>query len=247
MRCLVRYTGISEIGLIRKENQDRVAVVEKDHALLALVCDGIGGGNAGSVASDMVITMLKEAFEDTNAVVDVQSAITWFGKRIKEVNKAVYQESLVVPSYAGMGTTLVACFIFENEAVAFNIGDSRIYRYDGNFLESLSHDQTYAYELYLRNEIAFEDIENHPRRNVLMNAVGIDEHIAFETVEIKSGWHHLLLSSDGLHGYVSHDAMENAMRKSKIETKRNTLLKLAYEAGGYDNISFVLIEGDKYE
>lgn len=243
----MKYTGISEIGLYRKENQDKIAVVEREHALLAILCDGIGGSNAGAVASTMVTTMLKDAFENSSSVEDVESAITWFGKVIKEINKAVYHESLVVPSFQGMGTTLVACVIFEEEAVAFNIGDSRIYRYSQDSLDQLSHDQTYAYELYLRHEITLEEVERHPRRNVLMNAVGIDETISFETVRISPNWKYLLISTDGLHGYVNHEAIVKAMQSGSILERREKLLTLAYEAGAYDNISILLIEGDAHE
>lgn len=243
----MKYTGISEIGLYRKENQDKIAVVEREHALLALLCDGIGGANAGTVSSNLCITMLKEAFLETSDVVDVDSAIVWFGKVIKDINKAIYHESLVVPEFHGMGTTLVACVLFSEKAVVFNIGDSRLYTYANDKLESITQDETYAYELYLRKEITLEDVERHPKRNVLMNAVGIDEHISFQTITLDTPWEYLLMSSDGLHGYVSHEAMTRAMKNDSILKIREELLGLAYKAGAYDNISIILIEGDKHD
>ncbi|QIK70229.1 serine/threonine-protein phosphatase [Erysipelothrix sp. HDW6C] len=240
----MKYTSISEIGLLRKDNQDFVAVVENNNALLAIVCDGIGGANAGAVASQMVVRMIRDAFLEVQSFIDTDEVMTWFNRTITEVNKAAYHESLVVPEYNGMGTTLVACVILAGEAIAFNIGDSRIYRYEGETLQVLSHDQTYAYEMYLRNEISLEEVDEHPKRNVLMNAVGIDERISYETIHIEKGWDYLLMSSDGLHGYVPHLTIEETMKKDKILEIRNRLMELSYQAGGYDNISIILVEGD---
>lgn len=241
----MKYTGISEIGLYRKENQDKIAFVEREHALLALLCDGIGGANAGSIASNLCVSMLKEAFLESSEVLDSESAITWFGRVIKDINKAIYHESLIVPEYQGMGTTLVAAAIFADEMVVFNIGDSRLYLYTDGKLEAMTQDETYAYELYLRNEISLDEANIHPKRNILMNAVGIDEHISFQTKLIKNSWDMVLMSSDGLHGYVNDDAISLAMNHDSILKVRENLLELAYKAGAYDNISIILIEGDK--
>ena len=243
----MKYTGISEIGLYRKDNQDRIAVIEREHALLAILCDGIGGANAGSIASQLCVTMLKEAFKESSDIEDSDQAIAWFGKVIKDINKAIYHESLVVSDYHGMGTTLVVCIVFADTWVAFNIGDSRLYRYHENALEQLTHDQTYAYELYLRDEIKLDDVDKHPKRNILMNAVGIDEHISFETIRMENPWEYLLLSSDGLHGYVAFEQIEDALKEKDILKIREQLLALAYDAGAYDNISVLLIEGDRDE
>ena len=241
----MKYTGISEIGLYRKENQDKIAVVEREHALLAILCDGIGGANAGSIASNLCVTMLKDAFLESSEVVDVESTVSWFGKLIKEINKAIYHESLVVPEYHGMGTTLVAAILFADIVVVFNIGDSRLYVYSEGNLQLMTQDETYAYELYLRNEISLDEANMHPKRNILMNAVGIDEHISFQTKVIDFKWDKILMSSDGLHGYVDDTAISKVMEKGSILEIREGLLELSYTAGAYDNISIIMIEGDK--
>ncbi len=241
----VKYTSISEIGLLRKENQDNVAVVENHNALLAMVCDGIGGANAGSVASEMAARMLAESFVNHKFFTTLDEVTTWFNKAITEVNRAVYHESLVVPEFQGMGTTMIACVILSDGAIAYNIGDSRIYRFENQNLTQLSEDQTYAYEMYRRNQISKEEIDKHPKRNVLMNAVGIDERISFETITIEKGWDYLLLSSDGLHGYVPYSMIAQIMNEGNILEKRHRLMEMAYRSGGYDNISIILLEGDK--
>lgn len=243
----MKYTGISEIGLYRDENQDSISVVETETALLAILCDGIGGGNAGSIASKMVVTLLKESFIQVSSISDKESAVAWFSGTIAEINRTLYHESLVVPEYRGMGTTLVACVILADDAIAFNIGDSRLYTYTDSKLNLLTEDQTYAYEMYLRNEIELEEIQTHPKRHVLMNAVGIDEHISYDTIHIPEKWDYILMSSDGLHGYVSDELILKALEIEDILNKRKALISLAYKAGGYDNVSVILIEGDDYD
>lgn len=243
----MKYTGISEIGLFREENQDSISVVETETALLAILCDGIGGSNAGSIASKMVTTLLRESFLQVSSINSTLEASVWFSNAITGINKTLYHESLVVPEYNGMGTTLVACVILADESIAFNIGDSRIYTYTDNTLHLLTQDQTYAYEMYLREEIAFDEVQSHPKRHVLMNAVGIDETISFDTIEIPEEWDYLLLSSDGLHGYVNDEHIAKALEIEDLLSKRKALISLAYRAGGYDNVSVILIEGDKHD
>ncbi|WP_323611254.1 protein phosphatase 2C domain-containing protein [Erysipelothrix enhydrae] len=243
----MKYTSISEIGLIRKENQDYVVVVENDNALLAVVCDGIGGANAGSVASQMVVKLLRESFIDKREFSNLKDIRAWFDKAITSINRATYHESLVVREYSGMGTTLVAVVVLGEDVIGFNIGDSRIYSVKENQLSCLSHDQTYAYEMYKRNEISKEEIYNHPKRNILMNAVGIDENVDFEVVTITPKWDYLLLCSDGLHGYVPQDQIESTFKINGLLAQRNHLMEMAYKAGGYDNISIILLEADRHE
>ncbi|MEG0327580.1 MAG: protein phosphatase 2C domain-containing protein [Erysipelothrix sp.] len=243
----MKYTSISEIGLIRSNNQDSATVIENENALLAVVCDGIGGANAGEVASNMVKSLLKESFLEKGSFKSIEEVRKWFVNEIKHINKTTFHESLVVKHYSGMGTTLAALVVLGTEVVGFNIGDSRIYSLHEGKLECLSHDQTYAYEMYLRKEIDFNEIDTHPKRNVLMNAVGIDEDVKFEIIQISKPWDYLMISSDGLHGYVPFEKIQETFELNDILSIRQELLKLSYEAGGYDNISIVLIEGDRDE
>lgn len=146
-----------------------------------------------------------------------------------------------------MGTTLVCVVISKDFNIGFNIGDSRLYRVRNEILECLSHDQTFAYEMYLRDEIEARELSTHPKRHILMNAVGIDKHIDFETINFDKKWDHLLITSDGLHGYVSDQDIEAVFKEGDLISRRNQLLHMALNSGGYDNISLVLIEGDHHE
>ncbi len=239
---MIKYTSISDIGLIRKENQDDLSIIEHNGALLAFICDGIGGSKGGSIASHMTVDLLSKDFlkqKEFKSLIDIEK---WFEKTIYKTNELVFKASLKDMNYQGMGTTLIAVVITQHGTIGFNIGDSRLYAYKNQVLQSLSHDQTFAYEMYQRNEITALELETHPKRNILMNAVGIDRNIHYETILMDQGWHGLLLCSDGLYGYVDHDLIQAAFEYEDIVERRNKLMQLALQSGGYDNISIILIE-----
>lgn len=239
---MIKYTSVSDIGLVRKENQDDLSIIEHEGALLAFICDGIGGSNGGSVASSMTVDLISKDFLQQEAFESLEAIESWFKAALAKTNELVFKASLKNIAYQGMGTTLIAVVLTLKGSVAFNIGDSRLYHYQNKTLECLSHDQTFAYEMYLRNEIREDEVDTHPKRNILMNAVGIDSKIHFETIKLDNDWEHLLLCSDGLHGYVPHDLMQASFEIEDIIERRNVLLENALGAGGYDNISIILIE-----
>lgn len=239
---MIKYTSISDIGLIRKENQDDLSIIEHNGALLAFICDGIGGSKGGSVASHMSVDLLSKDFLKQDAFDSLIEVERWFEKAIVKTNELVFRASLRDMKYQGMGTTLIAVVVSPLGTIGFNIGDSRLYTYKDQALHIQSQDQTFAFEMYKRNEISIEEVEHHPKRNVLMNAVGIDQKIYYDTLLIQDEWDALLLCSDGLHGYVEQDAMVAAFEHHDIIDKRNDLLEKALASGGYDNISIILIE-----
>lgn len=243
----MKYSSISNIGLVRDENQDYYAVEKHDKAFLAVVCDGIGGGNAGALASKMAVESLVTDFKKHEKFEDLQEVSAWFGDAITKANFEIFEKSNENENFEGMGTTMIALVLLGNKGFSFNIGDSRLYRYQGSNLKQLSHDQTYAYEMFRQNRITEEEIDSHPKRNVLMNAVGIDRQIRYEVIEVDQGWDQILLSSDGLHGYVKHEDIENALKLESLDQRKTKLMQLAYQEGARDNVTLILIEGDGNE
>lgn len=243
----MKYASISEIGFVREENQDSVAVERTDDAILAVVCDGIGGGNAGSLASKMSVDLLVEAFKNKKTFNNENDIRAWFSDTITKVNYKVHKKSFKDKNYHGMGTTLIAIILFEGFIYGFNIGDSRVYTYKDGVLNKLSHDQTYAYELYLKNKITKEEVDVHPKRNILMNAVGIDKNISYETIEKTDEWDQILLSSDGLHGFLDKSTIEKTLALPTLQERKDRLLELVYQTGAFDNVSFILIDGEDDE
>ena len=242
---MIQYTSISDIGLLRKENQDDLSIIEHEGALLAFICDGIGGSKGGSTASSMSVDLLSKDFLQQDPFTSVAEIESWFTKAIKKTNEYVFRASLKDMKYQGMGTTLIAVVLSTVGSIGFNIGDSRLYTYQDKKLTNISQDQTFAYEMYLREEIEYEEVDTHPKRHILMNAIGIDNKITFQTIPLDNRWDSLLLCSDGLHGYVDHQEIETSFELNDIVERRNDLLKKALNSGGYDNISIILIERNK--
>lgn len=243
----MKYSSISNIGLVRDENQDYYAVEKRNDAFLAVVCDGIGGGNAGALASRMAVESLLTNFKKQEKFENLQEITAWFGDAITKANFEIFEKSKQDENFQGMGTTMIAMVLLGKQGFSFNIGDSRLYTYEVSNLKQLSHDQTYAYEMFRQNRITEEEIETHPKRNVLMNAVGIDRQISYEVIEIHEGWDQILLSSDGLHGYVNHQDIKDALDLETLDQRKTKLMQLAYEQGARDNVTLILIEGDSDE
>lgn len=242
----MKHVALSKLGLIRQSNQDRVLAIETPVGFLAMVCDGIGGGNAGDVASQMAVDYFKNSFECLKVLEDDRAVINWFDDSIKAINSKIYKKSITDIDCKGMGTTVICLVIIQGRALGFNVGDSRLYDYRRQSLNLLSHDQTYAYMMYLENQITKEEADNHPDRNVLMNALGVHRHIEYETIRVPDGWDRLMLSSDGLHDYVPLVEIERAFELD-LDNTADVLMTKAYEAGGFDNISLVILKGDKDE
>ncbi len=242
----MKHTSINELGLVRTSNQDRVLALSHEDLFLAVVCDGIGGGRAGDVASEITVETFRSSFNDDLKLSNDAEVIQWFKETLELANLNVFNKSLESKDYKGMGTTIIAVVIRGKRTIGFNVGDSRLYEYRHSKLNLLSHDQTYAYQMYLQNEITKDEIAVHPRKNVLINAVGIKDSINFETIRVVDGWQRLMLSTDGLHDFVPHGTIEQTFTLP-IEQSTEILKELSLDAGGFDNISFILVEDEKYE
>lgn len=242
---LVHGFGKTHTGLRRKNNQDSFAVVENGaHALMGIVCDGIGGGNGGDVASKMAVRHMQDSFKafDISKKTDVEIK-RWLLNTIKEANDLVYTEASSNPKLHGMGTTMVGVIQCEDAAYIFNAGDSRTYGlYEDDFI-CLTEDHSYVADLLKKGEVSEEEARNHPNRNVLTNAVGVWDNIRIDVNKINKDYRCLLICSDGLHGYVSETMIRRILESDfSLEKKVDLLIQAALDAGGFDNVSVILIE-----
>lgn len=242
----LKYTVESDIGLKRKINEDRAAFVERpDHFKLAILADGMGGHNAGDVASDMAIKEIEYLFK--NAIsknFDTKhSKKRWLLEVIKKVNEKIYKHSLENESCSGMGTTLIAALIDREKCLISHIGDSRVYYFTQNNVELITRDHSYVNILVENGEISEEEAENHPGRNMIIKALGTELSIDpdFYEVTLEEG-SFLLICSDGLSNKLSVDEMSAILALNMtIEEKGKKLVQLANDSGGEDNISLVLL------
>lgn len=237
----MEVVGKSDIGLVRKQNQDSIYYGRNESGeILAIVCDGIGGGNAGDIASSIGVSVLKAAFENKHT----NDHKLWIKESVDCANEAILKEAKNADEYEGMGTTLVGVLVTNELTYLFHLGDSRVYMLKNDKLSLLTQDHNLASDLLKAGEINEEEASNHPKGALLTNALGIWEHANVEINCIKNDYQLLLICSDGLHGYVAKDDIYHVLMSSDdLTTKVDKLINQSKLAGGFDNISIILIAG----
>lgn len=238
-----QYSYKTDIGKVRMTNEDQVAAtVNSKGDIFLIVCDGMGGQNKGELASSMAVSHLIDDFNQTKFlnIIDVKIWLNW---RIRVVNKEINNEARRNPLYRGMGTTLTAVVIFHDNYVLAQIGDSRLYQVTDDKLEQVSADQTYVNYLYRTGQITKEQMATHPRRHMLMNALGTYPSIDIDIVVKPYRNQTLMLCSDGLYNNVSDKTIASILKGSDTpEEKVNELISIANSNGGSDNIGIVIWE-----
>jgi protein phosphatase len=245
----MRIAGASDRGYIRATNQDSYLIQRIDDAVLAVVCDGIGGARAGDVASSVSCKIMDELFIKKEHFSDMDDVRIWLKSAISEVNQHIVALSRNVEDYQGMGTTMVAIVIANDNIIGANVGDSRIFGINEELIQ-LSDDHSLVNELVKLGKVKKEDANRHPNRNMLTNAIGIGMQIDIDIFDIADSYDSILLCSDGLHGYVEESEILNTIRSNgELEEKVNILIGLANNAGGYDNTTVILcdLRGDDHE
>lgn len=248
----MKYFGASDVGLLRKQNQDCYAIAQNEHGdMLAIVCDGIGGGLAGDVASKMGCNHIRDRFLNNATFQDDQDVKRWLKTTIQEANDLIFMQASKSLAQKGMGTTCVGMVYALSSTYIFNVGDSRIYGVYGNDFVCLSEDHSFVQDLLKAGEISEEEAKNHPNRNMLTNALGIWDNVKIDINKIKNDYQYLLICSDGLHGYVAEHLIYDSLVANKdIRDKTFELIELSKHAGGFDNVSVIVLEkeaGDVHE
>ncbi len=239
----MKAAGISDIGKCRKNNEDAYYMAEEGAPLrhLYIVADGMGGCNAGEVASQSAIAAfldyVKEEYED-------QELSDLLAGAFQAANKAVFDQSNSALEFAEMGTTMVAAVIDQPRAYVAHVGDSRAYLMQKGELQLLTTDHSYVMELVKMGTITKEEAAMHPKRNIITRAVGIKDTVETDmtVVSVQKG-DLLLLCTDGLSGMLSDEELTEILRqKQSVKKKAKLLVEAANLRGGYDNISLILIE-----
>ena len=232
-------------GKVRQHNEDSGGIflnVEGVH--LAVVADGMGGHRAGDVASTMTIDLLKSSWVEASHIQTANQAEDWLREQITKVNEILFQHAEENSECQGMGTTIVAAICTEKFATIANIGDSRCYLYNESGFKQVTEDHSLVNELVRTGQITKEDAENHPRKNVLLRALGTEWKVEMDisTVIFEQG-DILLLCSDGLSNKISEQEMFQIITNEKLlEDKADSFIDLANHYGGEDNITLVLVQ-----
>lgn len=237
---------ITDVGRRRKTNQDSVGVfINQSNAPLAIVADGMGGHQAGDVASKMLIDLLGEQWK-LAGIKSREEAQEWLPPMIQKANKTIHEAGTQNPERTGMGTTLVLVMIFNDEVLYANVGDSRLYVMNATEIKQLTEDHSLVNELVKTGEISEEMAANHPRKNVLTRSVGTPNDVVADLGELTlTSGDTLLLCSDGLTNMVlNEDILKIIQMKTSMEEILNELVNSANEAGGADNITALLVRFD---
>lgn len=245
----MRYTVVSDIGKKRAVNEDSATFISRDDSYqLAIVADGMGGHNAGDVASRMAVTHFEELFLkadkarfETNELIE-----EWLVSTVKELNKILYQYSLTHEDCQGMGTTLIAVLFNGNDATICHVGDSRVYFVTKEEIRLVTRDHSYVNILVDNGEISEEEAESHPKKNYIIKSLGTESTIEPDSykVEILDD-SFMLICSDGLSNKISNIEMHNIiMSSATLQEKGSQLVQLANDNGGEDNITLILLSKD---
>ena len=237
------YYFQTDKGQVRERNEDNCEIFTNHDVTFMLVLDGMGGHNKGDTASFLALKYIKEkllSYKKFNSLLSIKKAIN---RSIKKANREINKLGTTLIDYSDMGTTLIICAKFKNRLVITNIGDSRCYIGYQNKLVQVSEDQTYVEFLYKTGKITFDEKKTHPKRHVLMNALGTYPTVSVVTSVYKNPFDKILLCSDGLYNMVEHEIIEKILNK-EISTKEKVekLVNLANLNGGKDNIAIAVWE-----
>lgn len=242
----MKAVGRSDIGKCRKNNEDAyyISAGEDPAENLYLVADGMGGCNAGEVASSSAIEAFLADFWNEMKYATNDDMLDMMTGAMAASNQAVYTKSNSAREFAEMGTTVVAAAIREDKVYVAHVGDSRAYLFRKREMIPLTTDHSYVMELVKRGNITREEAANHPKRNVITRAIGIRDTVETDTVihPVKQG-DILLLCTDGLSGMLKDEEMAKILNKrTDLERKAELLIAEANKKGGFDNISLILVQ-----
>lgn len=243
----VKAIFMTDKGRVRQNNEDSGGVFfSKDGYRLAIVADGMGGHRAGDVASNMTVTSLQEMWEKTEGIKTADAAEEWLRTHILDVNGRIFKHSQANSECDGMGTTIEAIIATNLFATVAHVGDSRSYILNPSGFQQLTEDHTLVNELVRTGQITERDAEHHPRKNVILRALGTEQDVKIDIKTIMFEEDDcLLLCSDGLSNKVSNEEMVRILQNgASLEEKASTLINMANEKGGEDNITLCILEFD---
>ena len=234
----------TDVGKARQMNQDYFFVSNpEDEIQLFILADGMGGYNGGEVASSLATASAKNyILNNFNKIEhDRETILKLIKSSVEYANMVVYEKSKQEKELEGMGTTLEVCLIYNNKVYIGHVGDSRVYRIRKEFFRKLTTDHSYVEELVKDGTITKEEAYNHPKKNMLLKALGCTAYVEPDCMVkgfLKGDI--LLISSDGLTNMLKDEQIYNII-KNNPENAVNELIDSANNLGGYDNITVILV------
>ncbi|MCM0648725.1 Stp1/IreP family PP2C-type Ser/Thr phosphatase [Clostridium swellfunianum] len=233
---------LTDIGNVRKLNEDYVGYHEDNQKKIYIVADGMGGHNAGEVASKMAV---DSAIEYINSMDSIENLERVLSEAIQFSNKKVYEFSKTNSSLNGMGTTITACLIKDSNMVVANVGDSRCYVIDNKGIHQVTKDHSLVQQLVDNGSITIEEAAVHPNKNIITRALGTAPVVDIDiyTIDLKE-IDRVILCTDGLSNSLTDLEIYEVVMKTSISDACDRLVNLSKERGGRDNITVIIFEGE---
>lgn len=233
----------TDTGKVRSVNEDSMTTFDSPNGRVVVVCDGMGGQNAGDVASQLAIAVIQDILSD-NTFPTPEEAIT---RSVIAANQAILRRASQDESLTGMGSTCVMVIIKNGKVYYGSVGDSRIYYVSNGMIRQITKDQSYVQTLVDEGRITQEAAEHHQDKNQITNALGIENMtppVVCQMPIVPELGSVFLLCSDGLSGMINNNAILTTLSNSKVSLNERAqqLVNLANAAGGLDNITVQLIE-----
>ena len=243
----MNYYYLTDPGKVRTHNEDSVIIVKNNMGeYLLAVADGMGGHKGGEIASSIAISHIGKRFKELSSVGTKEDAINWIKAEVSESNRLIYKYTEENPESAGMGTTLVLA-VLTNEFLLFgNIGDSSGFVYKDKMIHKITNDHTLVNLLVKSGELTPEEAKEHPRKNVLMRALGASTKVEMDIFDVERDVDGIFLCSDGLTNMLDNNQIAHVLsEKISIEEKLNKLIIKSNNRGGTDNISVAFLDKEE--
>lgn len=237
---MIKSFYLTDAGRVRTHNEDSVTILKNNHnEVFMIVADGMGGHKAGEVASSIVVNHLGQRFLNLETVGSKLDASKWLYDSVNEINKLIIDYTVEHPESEGMGTTLV-CALVTSEFILFgNIGDSSGFIIKNQELHKVTKDHTLVNLLVEAGNLTPEEAKNHPKKNVLMRALGASEKAELDIFDVDLNCEGILLCSDGLTNMLTNEHIIKVLNDEtlEIEEKVIKLIRKCNARGGTDNIT----------
>lgn len=244
----MKISLVTDIGQKRSNNQDFINKFDNKQGItLVILADGMGGHHAGNIASEMTVTDLGREWVNTDYT-ELSQIRDWFLVSLENENKKVYELGQT-DEFKGMGTTVEALAIVDNNVIYAHVGDSRIGLLRHGEYQLLTSDHSLVNELVKAGQLTEEEAANHPQKNIITQSIGqanpVEPDLGVQMLEEND---YLIINSDGLTNMITDDEIVEILNQDKnLDEKNKELVSLANDRGGLDNITIALIHVESEE
>lgn len=245
----MEFSYLTDPGKVRDHNEDSVTIVKNESGeILLAVADGMGGHKGGEIASSIAITHIGKRFMSSSSVGTKEDAINFLKEIVSEANMLLYKYTEENPESEGMGTTIVMALLTKDFLLYGNIGDSSGYAIKKGKMYKITNDHTLVNLLVKSGELTEEAAKNHPRKNVLMRALGANMTVEMDIFDVERDVEGIFLCSDGLTNMLEDEQINLVLNSDlPIDDKLQKLINKANNRGGTDNISVAYLKKEENE